>query len=62
VCGLNDVLDRDRIMRGWKHTSEMAGYVITLSTGGSTVFPLASQAKVVGALSADMIVAKMIVE
>jgi hypothetical protein len=40
----------------------MAGYVITLSTGGSTVFPLASQAKVVGALSADMIVAKMIVE
>jgi hypothetical protein len=38
-------------------TSEMAGDVIALCTGRYTVFPFASEAEVIGALPAYVIVA-----
>ena len=43
-------------------TSEVAGDVITLRASCTTILPLASETKVVGALPADMVVAEMVVE
>jgi hypothetical protein len=40
----------------------MAGYVITFRTGSTAVLPFASQTEIIGAFSADMVVAEMIVE
>lgn len=42
--------------------SKMACDVITFGTGGSTVLPFASETKIICALSADMVVAEMIIE
>jgi len=40
----------------------MAGDVVSLSTGGSAVLPLACETKIVCALAADVVVAEMVVE
>jgi hypothetical protein len=43
-------------------TSEVAGDVISLRASCTTILPLASETKVVGALSADVVVAEVVVE
>lgn len=45
-----------------RHTSEVAGDMVALRTGGATIFPLACETEIVGRLPADVVVAKMIVE
>jgi hypothetical protein len=40
----------------------MAGDMITLCAGRGAVFPLASETEVIGALPADVVVARMIVK
>lgn len=40
----------------------MAGYVVTLCAGGTTVLPLAGETEIVGALATDVVVAEMVVE
>lgn len=42
--------------------SKMTCYVITFSTGSSTILPFASETQIVCALSADVVVAEMIIE
>jgi hypothetical protein len=44
------------------HTSEMTSDMVALGTGRATVLPLASETEVVCALSADVVVAEMVVE
>lgn len=58
--GLFADLANMRFQRGVN--SEMASDVIALCTRRVAVFPLASETKVVGALSADVLVAEMVVE
>ena len=43
-------------------TSEVAGDVISLRASCAAILPLTSETKVIGALSADMVVAKMVIE
>jgi hypothetical protein len=43
-------------------TSQMAGDMIALCTCGGAIFPFASEAEVIGALPANVVVAKMIVK
>lgn len=45
-----------------KVTSEVAGNVISLRASCTTILPLASETKVIGAFSADMVVAEVVVE
>ena len=45
-----------------ERTSEMAGNVVTLRTGGAAVLPVAGETEVVCALAADVVVAEMVVE
>lgn len=42
--------------------SEMTGDMVTLCTGCTAVLPLAGETEIVGALSADVVVAEMVVE
>jgi hypothetical protein len=42
--------------------SEMGSDVVTLCAGGAAVLPSAGETEVVGALSADVVVAEMVVE
>lgn len=42
--------------------AEMGGDVVTLGTGSSTVLPVAGEAEIVGRLTADMVVAEVVVE
>lgn len=42
--------------------AKMAGYVITLGAGSAAILPFASEAKIVGALPANVIVAQMSVK
>lgn len=43
-------------------TSEMTGDMISLRASCTTILPLASETKVVGALPADVVVAEVVVE
>ena len=43
-------------------TSEVTCDVISLGASCTAIFPLASETKIVGALSADMVVAEVVVE
>lgn len=43
-------------------TSEVAGDVISFRAGCAAIFPFAGEAKVVGTLSADVVVAQVVVE
>jgi len=44
------------------NTSEMTGDMISLGTRCATVLPLAGEAEIVGALTADMVVAEMVIK
>ena len=48
--------------RCWGYTSQMTGNMISLSAAGPAVLPLAGQTEVVGALSADVVITKMVVQ
>jgi hypothetical protein len=50
------------ILGGGSITSEMTGDMISLRTSCTTVLPLTSETEVVGALSADVCVAEVVVE
>ena len=49
-------------LRGRENASEMTGDVVSLCAGGTAILPLASEAKVICALSTDVVVAEMVVE
>ena len=49
-------------MRGTNVTSEVAGDVISLCTSCAAILPLTGETKIVGALSADVVVAEMVIE
>lgn len=45
----------------WGMDTEMASYVITLSTSSAAVLPPASKAEIIGALTTDVVVAEVVI-
>ncbi len=51
-----------KLPRSFEHTSEMAGNMVPFSARCPAVFPLACETEVIGALSTNVLVAKVVVE
>ncbi len=57
------VVNRSKQMgESMMHTAKMTCDVISLGAGGSAILPFASETKIVGALPANMFIAKMIIK